>query len=333
MKIKNENITIKIGNKENTFTNLILNNYIDLYAESFISFKNKSLQYCAVKFTDTQNIDENSTQMSYDVLLKANLANTSEIFLENMVINKYIYNKEDIDDNVLANYAGQNITGLGFGNWNDKGDFEIYAYLDVSKYNLTFQKNQQIIISRTDKITTDLKFYSAFNKVKFPVHLTARGILEMQGMEYNIIRSELYSIGTGTLYNVMTNEIPVKELDFRKTGTGIVTIESAKDNATYPSNNLFPSPDTIPGRPDENLKKIEIENKGEGLYPSSLLLPSSSLFLRDSTDKWIIYKFKLWRERWEGEKKIVEDTHLFYFQSQLTDNTGKLKLEIKYEKE
>ena len=43
MKIKNESVTIKIGNKERSFHNLILNSYIDLFADSFLKFKNKLL--------------------------------------------------------------------------------------------------------------------------------------------------------------------------------------------------------------------------------------------------------------------------------------------------
>lgn len=46
MKIENKEIGIKIGDKELKFTNMILNSYLDLFADSFIEFKNKDLPYC-----------------------------------------------------------------------------------------------------------------------------------------------------------------------------------------------------------------------------------------------------------------------------------------------
>ena len=38
MKIQNKEIDIKIGKKELKFTNMILDSYLDLFANSFISF-------------------------------------------------------------------------------------------------------------------------------------------------------------------------------------------------------------------------------------------------------------------------------------------------------
>lgn len=74
-------------------------------------------------------------------------------------------------------------------------------------------------------------------------------------MEYNEIFSQLYSVGFGTLYSkIDTEEIPVSELDFKKEGTGIVTLIGAQDYAVYPNTDLFPSPEVYPGRSSEGLK-------------------------------------------------------------------------------
>ena len=46
MKVKNLEVGIKIGNKQHKFTNLILNKYLDLFAYSFLEFKDKNLDFC-----------------------------------------------------------------------------------------------------------------------------------------------------------------------------------------------------------------------------------------------------------------------------------------------
>ena len=56
MKVKNLEVGIKIGNKQRKFTNLILNNYLDLFANSLLDFKSKKLTCCAVNITKVKNI-------------------------------------------------------------------------------------------------------------------------------------------------------------------------------------------------------------------------------------------------------------------------------------
>ena len=54
MKIKNENVCIQVGKKKIELHNLILNSYLDLFAESFLKFKNKAMYYCYIKFDTDQ---------------------------------------------------------------------------------------------------------------------------------------------------------------------------------------------------------------------------------------------------------------------------------------
>lgn len=179
MKIKNESVTIKIGNKEKSFHNLILNSYIDLFADSFLKFKNKLLTYCYVKFDTTQTINENSTTMEYDTILETNFYKTKESFSENNIINDYIYDIPVMEQEEISTFVGKKITGIGFGDYdNDSGQYLLYAFLDVSKYQIIVQEGQEVVISRKDKITRDLQFYSPFSSVKYPTHLTSRGIIE-----------------------------------------------------------------------------------------------------------------------------------------------------------
>ena len=68
MKIENKDVTIKIGNKQKSFKNLILDSYIELFRDSFLEFKNKTLECCFVKFNSAQELNEKSTDMDYDIM-------------------------------------------------------------------------------------------------------------------------------------------------------------------------------------------------------------------------------------------------------------------------
>ena len=334
MRIKNDSVTIKIGNKEKSFHNLILDSYINLFADSFLKFKNKMLTYCYVKFDTAQTINEKSEKMEYDTILETNYYKTNETYTENTIINDYVYDTALIEYPELSEFAGRQITGIGFGSYNyDKAEYVLYAFLDVSKYQIIVQEGQTITISRKDKITSDLLFSSPFSTVEYPTHLTMRGILELEEMEYNEIFSQLYSVAFGTLYNkIDTEEIPVADLDFKKEGLGTVILIGAQNYAIYPSMDLFPNEGLFPGRNTVGLKNLEVPDRGIGQYPSNNLFPSISLYPKQITPKYVIYKFKLYRRRWEDIQEIIEDTGLYYYQAQKIDGTGAIKLTIKYER-
>ena len=97
MKIKNEDVTIRIGNKEKSFKNLILNNYIELFRDSFLEFKNKNLEYCFIKFNATQEITEESTTMDYDIILGSDFNKIQQTYAGNTITNKYTYNQEFVN--------------------------------------------------------------------------------------------------------------------------------------------------------------------------------------------------------------------------------------------
>lgn len=74
MKVKNLEVGIRIGNKQRKFTNLILNNYLDLFANSFKEFASKELTHCVVNITKTNTkIDETSTTMNFDTLIEGTM--------------------------------------------------------------------------------------------------------------------------------------------------------------------------------------------------------------------------------------------------------------------
>ena len=317
MKIKNEDVTIKIGNKKMSFRNLILDNYIELFRDSFLEFKNKALKYCFIKFNTTQTINEKSTTMDYDIIMNCETYEIKQIYAGNTITNKYTYNKEFVNDNniidTIKNHVGDKICGIGFGDLKvveDEGAitiFEpvIYAFLDVSDYNIVVQEGQEIIISRIDKVSSDLLFFSPYPVLKLPYHLSIEGYLATTGMEYSEIVPKLESIGFGNLSNVMRDEIPAEQLNITKEGI-----------------------DTI------NIGPLTLKNEGKGLYPSYNLYPSEDLYPQKSTPRWIIYKFRMYRI--EYDRDTSEETWVpvggYYYQSQYTEAFGKMNLKIKYER-
>ena len=302
----------------------LLENYANLFQDS-LSTEEQANQ------TDVEYVVEYAEE---ETIVETNYYKTNETYTENTIINDYVYDTALIEYPELSEFAGRQITGIGFGSYNyDKEEYVLYAFLDVSKYQIIVQEGQTITISRKDKITSDLLFSSPFSTVEYPTHLTMRGILELEEMEYNEIFSQLYSVAFGTLYNkIDTEEIPVADLDFKKEGLGTVTLIGAQNYAIYPSMDLFPNEGLFPGRNTVGLKNLEVPDRGIGQYPSNNLFPSISLYPKQITPKYVIYKFKLYRRRWEDIQEIIEDTGLYYYQAQKIDGTGAIKLTIKYER-
>ena len=310
MKIKNEEVSIKIGNKTKTFTNLIINSYLDLFADSFLDFKQKNLPYCLVNFTkNNMAIDENSTEMQYDTILEADFASNIEILTGSNIVNKYFYKDPVASYPYLEDFAGQQIRQLGFANWdNTKQDYVLYAYLDVSRYNIIIQDSQPVTISRVDKISSDMQFWANSRELKAPYHLTGRGMLELLGMDYQTIIPKLYSIGFGVLPYKFVNEYLAEDLTISKGETGIINI--AEDFYNYKNNDLYPREDLYPS---------------EDLYPQT---PTANL---------LIYKFKMYKIVYpdpSSEEYELEDTGMYYTQYRELKNNeyGKLNLSIKYER-
>lgn len=307
MKIQNKEIGIKIGKKELKFTNMILDSYLDLFANSFISFKDKSLPYCLINFTHYDNvITETSTEMNYDIVLEADPNQNVEILAENSIINKYYY-RTPLVGQEWDTYKNMAIMDIGFANYDyDLNKYVIYAYLDVSKYNIVVQDNQPIIISRTDKITSDMEMWTNSTQVEAPYHLTNRGMLNLRGYEYQTIAPKLYSIGFGVLPYTLNKEYTVEELDIQKTGIGEIKI-----------NNV-----------------LEAQYRPNAKYFNTDIYFNNDWCFEEPSYNYLIYKFKLYRETYPNpeEPPVWEDTGMFYLQYKEINKNGKINLSVKYER-
>ncbi len=307
MKIKNEEVSIKIGNKEHKFTNLILNSYLDLFADSFLNFKNKNLTYCLVNFTHSNvGIKENSTSMNYDLVLETYLEDEIEILTDRSVTNKYYYDKEVSGGKTWAEFASRQIQDIGFAMYNNTTKkYIIYAYLNVANYNIIVQGNQPIVISRTDKIESDMDLWVSDTTIKGPIHLTKRGIIKYIDNNYFTNKPVLYSIGFGVLPYAINKEYLVKDLTIQKSGTGVLEVQNTLE-AYYKKLNKF----------------------------SDDLYMSDNLILQEPSYPFLIYKFKIFEETYPDPEQpaVWVDTGMYYTQYKKISKHGKLNLKIKYER-
>lgn len=298
MKIKNQLVRFKIGDREYNFANLILDNYINLFANSFVKFKNKNLNFCLVNFTKNNNITQSSTSMQYDVILLENTSLSTEYLSQSSIVNKYYYDDEYIlSPKKMLDFEGQPIKEVGFAKYDEmSGQYILYAYLNVENYNLVPQSSQPIIITRIDKIESDMNLIVNNSTLKTPYHLSRDGILV--GTEAVLV-SELYSVGFGPTPNIITKEYLTNDLN--------ISIEGGQINF----NNDFQA----------------YYNSGT-LFAREDLWASNDLYAKKATETYLIYKFKIYRE----EGPLYEDTGMFYIQYKRLRKQGILNLNILYER-
>lgn len=307
MKVSNEFVRIRTGNKEKIFRNLILNNYLKLYADSFLEFKDKTLNACLINFTHDNKITEESTSMKYDLVI---IADSRDIFQKNsptQITTEYYYRRQISGEDIYIsdNYKkwfGSNIKDIGFAHY-DYGtqEYILYAYLDVSAYNVVLQENQPLAVVRQDKVTSDYDFWSNSPRVNAPFHLSTDGFKDIVGFEATYYYPKLYSIGFGELPYSLQKEYKVDELDITQ-NNNIIVIDGVQGN--YLSDTLYMSPD---------------------------ILMSEDLFMQEATWRYLVYTFHLWkRENPESDNYI--DSGLNYAQFIELRQHGKLDLSIKYER-
>ena len=306
MKIQNKEIGIKIGDKELKFTNMILNSYLDLFADSFVEFKNKDLPYCLVNFNNINNITEDSTEMNYDLILEADFNKNIEVLSPISITNKYYYRNPQVGQEWEA-YIGKPIISIGFANYDYiLNKYIIYAYLDISNYNIIIQENQPITISRIDKITSDMNLWVNNSKIKAPYHLSMRGMLNYEGMEYFRTIPKLYSVGFGVLPYALNKEYLVDDFTIQKENTGIVKIQDV----------------------------LEAQYKASTKFFNTDIYFDNNWHFQECTYNYMIYKFKLYKEIYTNpeEDPIWVDTGLFYTQYKEAEKNGKINLSVKYER-
>ncbi len=343
MKIHNEVVEIKIGNKKYEFKNLILNEYLKRFAEKQLDmFENRNLlkstelNYCFLKFDEPiENLNQNIELIpeEFDICAVYGAKSTIQNLSEKGCSIKYTYefdwlmwdfNKHTANDNFISNYYGKKITAIGFGTyWSNLLGNKICAVLDTSNYNIYIQKNQNITITRKDIITSDASFWSNNSKITGPLHLAPTGgepLLEQKEkwyVGYTITTKPqrtygiLESIGFSNYINEINEEISVNSLNPTISEENELSFDSIENY--YNENNLYTS---------------------DALY-------SGEIYPERENYKYIVFKYKVYQEIIYVEKNengeyeeyySVTDTGAYYLQSIEIKKYGVTNLKIKYER-
>lgn len=332
-KIKNAMVNIKIGKKEYCFKNLILNTLLENYALNLINHYNhfnysKSLSHCLIKFSDFENINENSTIMNNEFDICILNTSTETVASKNKITNKYVcytednyiydYNKKTAQNIKISDYNGKKIHWLGFSATFSYA-VKTLAVLDVSNYDIYIQDGEEIRITRIDEISTDAIFTSLHEKIKAPVHLYPNnipGLLPAQTFTNGDLSTTIYNNSYAKLTNFGFGNTPENiELEYDIDGNYEV---------------------------NENVFSIKNIWSPKGLYPSNDLYPSEDLYPDLKSFNYLILKFKLFQKVAEDDatyedvindrKLVIKDTGAQYLQAIPLEKRGNVDLKIKYER-
>jgi len=336
MKVKNDFVAIKNGNKEIKIRNTILNTYIEKIIANQMEEEAReslSMNYIFLKFDKELDFNETSilTKEDFDLLIGVRSNNTETS--EKEIINNYIYilsqgeeateisTEERISN--FEQYNGKKITAIGFGaNSYDN----LYACLDVRNYNIYLDTTQVLSITRRDILSTDAYFYSEDKIVKFPIHLSdgkivSDTVLGISKKYYGLLKS----IGLGSNPYVMEEEhslLPYEEHIQVDNNTIAIndelTIEYTNEGL-FPAEDLYPSEDVYPAR-------IIIDS----LYPSKDIYPGLDVYPTHSAYQYIQLKYAIYYV--DDEQAVPTDTGSYYLLSMPINRKKKIKLNILYER-
>lgn len=351
MKIKNELVSLKIGNKKYDFKNLIL----DEYLKRFIL---RQLDTTTLRYIPYQ-IMLNTILFKFDTPFE-NLSPQSEIFPENfdiafigecksvitiaspsIITTKYTYDMENFiyDYNKkkggnlpFEDYYGKKIVAIGFSSYfaSFTNKNKVCAILDTSNYNIYMQANQKLECTRKDTISTDALFWSSDDRIKAPVHLSPYGGEPLLYQNpYPGFREEdkknfkarsaiptkgvLYSIGLSSYTDYIDKEFVI--------GKDVIVVQNGTELSIQSINNDF--------------------NFEKELHPNNLIYPSANLYPIKSNYKYVIFKYKVYQEIEKGVydednnlnfEYIQTDTKSYYYQAIPIDKFGETNFKIKYER-
>lgn len=343
MKVKNELISIRIGNKQYEFNNLILDEYLKRFAkaqikynkesnginstnESVVDYENKTnllLSYCLIKFDESISCNESTDLKNSDfdlvtVIAGKNIQDISEkrISIQYSYDLKSLFNYKTLEFENINKYYGKKITAIGFNTTkNIDDDCSICAILDTSNYNIYIQKNQSIAITRKDIIQSDAIFTCNFEKYKGPIHLAP--------LKEN--------------YNINSNKewwLDTKNQKTRKAFLASVGLSSYADyiDKEFVIGNDIEIENNNAEIVIKGLKNYSVNNSlifaNEDLYTNIDVYPIKSRY------KYIIFKYEIYECSLITNSNTVmyEDTGQYYYQAIEIDKFGKSNIKIKYER-
>lgn len=318
MKIKNDSVMIKVGNKQFDFTNLILNTYLKQMINAIDDndiFKGHApnLEICYIRFMRSDSVNEtNDFQFDEDSILNTSdfdvAINRNSVNLQtsnNFVILNMQYS---VQDN-LDSYVGNMVTHLGFAD--SYGKF--YACVDVSSAGIYIQPNEDFTVFRRDILSTNAYFTTNNEKVNYPLHLVSfdnKSVLNAGTSEYPYLEKKIFaklrSYGFGYSKNIIQDEydiiMTIGEVEFLDTSI-IINVEN---------------------------------NETEGLYPADDLFPANFVYLEKSNYTYIFLKFKVYEIVYKIDSSYNKvystvDTGIYYTLS-MPIHRGQFQYRLKYER-
>lgn len=347
MKIKNEQVILKIGDKKYEFQNLILDEYLKRFVKRQtdkekikLSSNNTELLYCLLKFdTPIENLNNASKlkNQDFDVCIIGGCKYNQQISNTKIIVDynyeydgmMYDYKKSTAIDIKMEDYYGKKITAIGFnvfwGKYVENATFEqdyVCAVLDTSNYNIYLQENQEISITRKDIIETDAIF-STNNKDKIPgpAHLAPFGVPQL------IYQSDIYNDEGNSWYS------------YNDAGYGILYSVGLSSYSDYIDKEFVVGADV-----SLKISNTEITIKGiknylnteKSIFCNTNLYSASNIYPIKSNYKYVILKYKIWQNVHSGDFDNVitttTDTGCFYYMAIPIDKFGKSDLIIKYER-
>lgn len=335
MKIKNEYIKIKQGDKEITLNNYIYDDYLSLFSTTqydngqdaedlYYKQQEKEFYNCFVRFDEPLEDITNAQITDFEVFGYRTKTNFIKIKNGVSVIYNYFFNAfyDIYNPDELINkeeYYNRKITALGFGR-----NGKIYACLDVSNYEIYVLEDENLAITRKDNILSEANCY----EYDFPVHLSPLGDFENAlynetSLEFENKYAKLYSVGFAKTAGVMSEEyiigqdIDIKVIDDTKFS---FNLKKGEDISLYPRNDLYTGNDIYP-------LPLYVQHE---FYPQNDLYASNDLYPSDSNYKYIVYKFRLYTIHWLGSNISdgLEIQELDEYYTMFLENTTKGLFEI-----
>ena len=300
MKINNEFVEVKIGNRKFTRKNMILNRFL---RETFGSqmgtvYRSPYIIQCYIKLnTPLENVtyDSDLRATDFDLTLFGKSKDRKIVANRNsakVIIdfndNSYFYQNKRYDGKSLDIIDGQKIVGIGFGYFG-----YCLAYVDTSNMNIIINSKEKLAVTRVDNFQSD----GVCTGIDFPLHLI-NGIAKYE-LEFDTIskhkEAQLYSIGFGNVEGLMEEEYLIEDVEIDRDDYSITfNIPRTQKNGAYPS---------------ENLRL--------GFYP-----------VKDNS-KYLIFKYRLFKVEM-GEIPIPLDR--YYTMSKPNTDFGDLNIKLKIER-
>lgn len=257
MRIGNDYVQVKIGNKTYTKKNMILNTMLNnIFANQLNPsiFRDVNIDLCAVKLdTPLENLsyDSQLSKSDFDIFFQkpqtlldykekefeedSVLSNDNIKINYNFTIDGYFeYNDNVYEPQEFNMFVGRKITAIGFGD-----GYTFLAVADVSKMNIIINNNEKLQINRTDTYQSD----GICIGFEYPLHLiNGNAYCDLQtGYLGSYKVAKLYSIGLGNKEGLMEDE-HIIDLNEQVVGDNYITMEFSDiiKIGHYPSETLFP---------------------------------------------------------------------------------------------